>query len=162
MGINVYLSWAGQTLEEQAAQEDAYLALDGGSVGYLRESYSGGPYVTKILVRDAFEAPTRRAHIFAAILRERLTMVTEPAYGFDAGDMAVREITEQLEMSGASVSHPRAGKTFPMTVEEAVEARYRDDPEKARGVLESVRRFVALAEAKELETGKPCGVRVEF
>jgi hypothetical protein len=90
MGINVYLSWAGQTLE-QAAQEDAYLALDGGSVGYLRESYSGGPYVTKILVRDAFEAPTHKAHIFAAILRERLTMVTEPAYGFDAGDIAVRE-----------------------------------------------------------------------
>ena len=162
MGINVYLSWAGQTLEEQAAQEDAYLALDGGSVGYLRESYSGGPYVTKILVRDAFEAPTRRAHIFAAILRERLTTVTEPAYGFDAGDMAVREITEQLEMSGASVSHPRAGKTFPMTVEEAVKARYHDDPEKARGVLESVRAFVALAEEKELETGRPCTVRVEF
>jgi hypothetical protein len=43
-----------------------------------------------------------------------------------------------------------------------VEARYRDDPEKARGVLESVRGFVALAEAKELETGRPCSVRVEF
>jgi hypothetical protein len=31
IGIDVYLSWACQTLEEQAAQEDAYLALDGGS-----------------------------------------------------------------------------------------------------------------------------------
>jgi len=49
MGIDVYLSWAGQTPEEQAAQDEAHLALDEGSVGYLRESYSGGPYVTKIL-----------------------------------------------------------------------------------------------------------------
>ena len=95
MGIDVYLSWNGQTPEEIAAQDEAYLNLDAGAVGYLRESYSGGPYVTKILARDAFESPSREARIPAAVLRERLTRVTEPAYGFDAGDVAVREITEQ-------------------------------------------------------------------
>ena len=78
MGINVYLSWAGQTLEEQAAQEDAYLALDGGSVGYLRESYTGGPYVTKILVRNAFESARRQAQIPACVLRERLQASLSP------------------------------------------------------------------------------------
>jgi hypothetical protein len=61
------------------------LTLDGGSVGYLRESYTGGPYVTKILARDAFESPSRQAQIPAVVLRERLTSVTEPAYGLDAG-----------------------------------------------------------------------------
>ena len=49
MGINVYLNWESQSPEQIAAQEDAYLTLDGGSVGYLRESYTGGPYVTKLL-----------------------------------------------------------------------------------------------------------------
>jgi hypothetical protein len=162
MGIDVYLSWAGQTPEEQAAQDEAYLALDEGSVGYLRESYSGGPYVTKILARDAFESPTREAEIPACVLRERLTSVTEPAYGFNTGDAAVREITRDLENSGASVSHPRPPYTSPMTVEEAVAARYADNPELARTVLRSVRAFVALAEEKELATARPCTVRVEF
>lgn len=162
MGIDVYLSWNGQTPEEIAAQDEAYLNLDAGAVGYLRESYSGGPYVTKILARDAFESPSREARIPAAVLRERLTRVTEPAYGFDAGDVAVREITEQLEMSGASVSQPRTGKTFPMTAEEAIAARYDDSPDTARKVLESVRRFVALAEEKQLSTRELCTVRVEF
>ena len=162
MGINVYLSWAGQTLEEQAAQEDAYLALDGGSVGYLRESYTGGPYVTKILVRNAFESATQQAQIPACVLRERLTSVTEPVYGLDAGDMAVREITHALEESGASVSHSRSPRTSPMTVEEAIAARYADDPVLALKVLDSVRAFVALAEEKELVTARPCTVRVAF
>lgn len=162
MGINVYLSWAGQTPEEKVAQEEAYLALDGGPVGCLRESYTGGPYVTKILVRDAFESPSRQAQIPAVVLRERLTSVTEPAYGLDAGDIAVREITHALEESGASVSHPRSPRTSPMTVEEAIAARYADDPVLARKVLDSVRAFVALAEEKEHVTARPCTVRVAF
>ena len=162
MGIDVYLSWAGQTPAEKAAQEDAYMALDEGSVGYLRESYTGGPYVTKILARDAFESATREAQIPACVLRERLTSVTEPAYGIDAGDAAVREITLSLENAGASVSHPRPPYTSPMTVEEAVAARYADDPVLARKVLDSVRAFVALAGEKELAMARACTVRVEF
>jgi hypothetical protein len=30
MGIDVYLKWYGQTPEETEAQQDVYLALDGG------------------------------------------------------------------------------------------------------------------------------------
>ena len=40
MGIDVYLKWHGQTQEERLAQEDAYLSLDGGSVGYHGESHN--------------------------------------------------------------------------------------------------------------------------
>jgi hypothetical protein len=43
-----------------------------GHVGYLREAYHGGPYVTKYLVAEAFAAQGREAAIPAATLRERL------------------------------------------------------------------------------------------
>lgn len=120
MGIDVYLKWPDQTPDEQAA----YLTLDGGEVGYLRESYSGGPYATKILCRDAFESPTREAQIPATVLRERLTSITEPAYGFDTGHEIAREIAEQLAEAGASVQRPGPSRTTPTTVEEAIAARY--------------------------------------
>jgi hypothetical protein len=100
MGIDVYLSWRYQTPEDRAAQDDAYLSLDRGHVGYLRESYTGPPYVTKILAREAFEAFGREARVSAAVLRERLTQVTEPAYGFDAADAVARELAVQFESAG--------------------------------------------------------------
>ena len=153
---------ARPTPEEQAAQEDAYLALDADDAGYLRESYSGGRYATKILCRDAFESPTREAQIPATVLRERLTSITEPAYGFDTGHNIAREIAEQLAEAGASVRKPGPSRTTPTTGEEAVASRYADDPELARKVLASVRAIVALAEQKERETGSHCTVRAEF
>ena len=161
MGIDVYLKWPGQTPEEQLAQEDAYLSLDGGSVGYLRESYSGGPYVTKILCREAFESASREAQIPASVMRERLTSVTEPARGFDAGHWAAEEIAKQFEASGAEVRHPGSARTDPMTVEEAIALRY-DNPADAELVRHSCREFVALAELYERETGKHCTVVVAY
>jgi hypothetical protein len=41
MGIDVYLRWRYQTPEDRAAQDDAHFSVDGGHVGYLRESYMG-------------------------------------------------------------------------------------------------------------------------
>jgi hypothetical protein len=49
-----------------------------------------------------------------------------------------------------------------MTVEEAIAARYADQPGLAKEVLGSVRSFVALAERKERESGRLCTIRVEF
>ncbi len=161
MGIDVYLKWPGQTQEEQLAQEDAYLSLDGGSVGYLRESYSGGPYVTKILCREAFESASREAQIPASVMRERLTSVTEPARGFDAGHWAAEEIARQFEASGAEVRRPGSARTDPMTVEEAITCRY-DNPGDTEAVLRSYREFVALAEQRERETGRACTVLVMY
>jgi hypothetical protein len=74
----------------------------------------------------------------------------------------VRQIVSRFESAGASVSHPRPGRTFPMTVEEAVAARYGRDSDKALRAMESVRAFVALAESKEFETGHQCSIRAEF
>ena len=164
MGIDVYLKWPRQTQEERLAQEDAYLSLDGGSGGYLRESYSGGPYATKILARESFESGSREAEIPAAILRERLTSVTEPARSpdIDAGHRATRQIAEEFEASGAEVRHPGPSRTDPMTVEEAVLARYDGRPELASAAIKSFRAFVELAERKELETGRACTVSVAY
>jgi hypothetical protein len=162
MGIDLYLRWPGQTAEELAAQEAAWL-LSNGSVGYLRESFSGGPYATKILAREAFESRNEQAEIPAAILRERLTSVTEPARGYDlgGGDWAVREIIEVLEQGGAFVEKPRPPHTDPQSVEEAIRARHADDPEAMSHALQAFRDFVALAERKEQETGQACTVVVE-
>ena len=162
MGIDVYLKWPEQTQEERLAQEDAYLSLDGGSVGYLRESYSGGPYATKILCREAFESASRESPIPAAILRERLTSVTEPARGFDAGHQVTKQIADQFAAAGGEVRHPGSARTDPMTVEEAVLARYDGRPELASTVIKSFRDFVSLAERQESETGRPCTVVVSY
>lgn len=67
MGIDIYMYWRKQTSEERRGQ-----------AGYLRESYHGGPYVTRYLVAEAFardidyEENYRGEPIPAAVLRQRL------------------------------------------------------------------------------------------
>jgi hypothetical protein len=163
MGFDVYLRWTGQTPEELDAQEQTWLT-EAGHLGYLRESLTGGPYATKILAREAFESPTYSAEIPAAVLRERLTSVTEPARGFSlaAGDWVVKQIIEVLEQGGADVEHPRPARTDPQSVEEAIRARHAEEPEVVEPKLKAYRDFVALAERKEAETGRPCTVVVDY
>ena len=71
MGIDIYAKWEGQTEAEKEAQ---YTGFDttAGRVGYLREAYHGGQYVTQFLVKEAFDSETGKAAIPAAVLRERL------------------------------------------------------------------------------------------
>jgi hypothetical protein len=164
MGIDVYLRWPGQTPEELDAQEETW-PIEAGYLGYLRESYTGGPYATKILAREAFESPTYSAEIPSAVLRERLTSVTEPARGFSlaAGDWVVRQIIEVLlEQGGADVEEPRPARTDPQSVEEAIRARHAEEPEVIEPKLRAYRDFVALAERKEAETGQACTLVVDY
>jgi hypothetical protein len=74
MGIDIYAEWDGMTEGEHGAQTRR---VENGHVGYLRESYHGEPYATKILVPEAFE--TGRASISAATLTERLPAVLATA-----------------------------------------------------------------------------------
>jgi hypothetical protein len=163
MGIDVYLRWHGQIAEELDAQDESFL-VDAGHLGYLRESLTGGPYATRILAREAFESPTYSAEIPAAVLRERLTYVTEPARGPDLakGDWVVRQIIEGLEQGGADVEHPRPARTDPQSVEEAIRARHAGKPEIVGLKLQAYRDFVAFAERKEAETGRCCTVVVDY
>jgi len=168
MGIDIYLTWDGMDDETEKTQIESTWHTDAGSKGYLRESYHGGPYATKILVREAFEAEKCEAQIPAAILRERLTHVTEPVLGKDGGHRAAAMFMEMLKQTGHEVLEEIAsGLTQPMTVEEACRLRCRklypeDGPEYEEIVVKSFRDFVALAEQKEKETGKPCTIRASY
>lgn len=163
MGIDIYLEWDGMEEEEKSAQATGF-SITSGNVGYLREAYHGGPYATRILVREAFEAENCRAQIPAEIMCERLTHVTEPALSGEGHKLA-EMVLGMIQASGAEVvagNAIRTDTTRPMTVEEAVRERqrrlYGEDDEHIERVVKSFRDFVALAEEKERQTGKPCTV----
>jgi hypothetical protein len=169
MGIDIYLEWDGMEEEEKKAQATGFSIMSG-NVGYLREAYHGGPYATRILVREAFEADDCRAAIPAAVMRERLTRVTEPArHDSGSGHTLAAEMINMMRAAGADVIGPevQTDTTRPMTVEEAVRERqhrlYPDDAaDMTERVTQSFRDFVTLAEEKEKQTGKPCTVLASY
>jgi hypothetical protein len=176
MGIDIYLKWPGMTDEEKQNQITGY-STTSGNVGYLREAYHGGPYATKILVREAFEASECEAQIPAATMRMRLKCVTEPARGVEGGDMLAMLLPELLkkihngseDKEPVTISGAHSGNvhTAPMSVEEAIRLRcnslYPEDGEDyIYEVTKSFREFVALAERKEKETGEPCTVLASY
>lgn len=174
MGIDVYLEWEGMDEEKKQEQYSCGFSIMGGHTGYLRESYHGEPYATQILVREAFESDDCRAQIPAAVMRERLTNVTEPAYGKTGGHKAAQMFAQIMraavqDMPGIAVEGAEgmtSGQTSPMTVEEAVAIRartlYNADDDEVAATLNSFRNFVELAERKERETGKPCTVYASY
>ena len=169
MGIDIYLEWDNMPEEDRKAQATGF-SITSGNVGYLREAYHGGPYATRILVREAFEANNCKAPIPAAIMRERLTSLTEPDYGATGGHKlaaAVVELFNSMNAQDDNHTFVRADTTRPMSVEEAVRERMRrlypdSTPEFVNEVVESFRSFVALAEEKENKTGKPCTVLASY
>jgi hypothetical protein len=167
MGIDIYLKWDGMTEEDQQKQYTGMSTISG-EVGYLREAYHGGPYATKILCREAFETDNCEAQIPAETLRERLTHVTEPVIGANGGHMAAAMFSELMKTSGMAVSgQVLSDITCPMTVEEAIRERYKRlypdaGTEEVDRVVQSFQDFVALAERKEAETGKPCTIYASY
>lgn len=166
MGIDIYLRWPEMSEEDEKNQYTGTTL--NGNLGYLRESYHGGPYATKILLREAFESDNGRAEIPAAVMRERLTHVTEPVIGATGGHLAAAMLVELMRGTGAAVEREVLSDiTRPMTVEEAVRERcarlYPDaEAEYADAVVRSFQDFVALAEQKERETGRPCTVIASY
>jgi hypothetical protein len=71
MGIDIYAKWRGQHEADEIAQAKAWLSIEGGHVGYLREAYHGEPYATRYLCAEAFGARDG-VRIPAAVLKERL------------------------------------------------------------------------------------------
>lgn len=169
MGIDIYLEWDGKGEEDEQKQAEAALTMTAGNVGYLREAYHGGPYATKILVREAFESDDNTARIPAAVMRERLTGLTEPAYCASGGHETAAKIVDMFREAGLMAENQvvLSGLTQPMSVEEAVRTRmhtvYADmDESMVEEVVQSFREFVALAERKERETNKPCTVIASY
>lgn len=170
MGIDIYLEWDNMDAESKKAQVTGFCTT-AGEVGYLREAYHGGPYATRILVREAFEDPDCTAQIPAAVMKERLTSVTEPAATQNNGHFMAAAVVDMLKETLGNGVGPEGSvqpdATRPMTVYEAIVERYsRLYPESAAEyiprVMTSFYDFVALAEEKEKETGKPCTVIASY
>ena len=143
MGINIDMTWKGETEEERKTKE---LAIDRsvaegveglaagrinvpgvgrtalGHVGYLFEAYHGGPYATLVLLPEVTGPEVRVAKVPAAAMRSRLAEATA------AARVRAREVFG--DQTGA--------------VGEAM--------------AKSLADFVALAERKETETGEPVTV----
>ena len=140
MGIDVEMTWKGETVEERKEREramvrsgvewlEAWIAdhrnVPGvgrtalGHTGYLYEAYHGGPYAARILVPEAFEAAGGGAKIPAA------TMLSRRDQAMDASRLRARKFYG--DETGA--------------LGEAMARSFAD--------------FVALAERKEAQTGKP-------
>jgi hypothetical protein len=71
MGIDIYATWDGMTSAERELPLDYIWSIAAGHLGYLREAYHGGPYVTHFLCQESFAQPDGAA-ISAATLRQRL------------------------------------------------------------------------------------------
>jgi len=71
MGIDIYMEWDNMTEEDKHAQLTGF-SIEHGHVGYLREAYHGNPYVTRFLLKEAFESDDGTAEISSKVLRIRL------------------------------------------------------------------------------------------
>ena len=188
MGIDIYLEWEGK---DKQAKDDQLVGFSttSGHVGYLREAYNGGPYATHILVKEAFESEDCRAEIPAAAMRARLTNTSPAAKNCNAGH-AMSALMQKLFASATAGEIPEDPKdvvaylqehiaasenglevpesvTPNASVEETVRERcltlYPEGGEEyAQDVMQSFRDFVALAERRERETGKPCTVYASY
>ena len=121
MGIDIYMEWTGQTKEEKEEQYQGF-SIEHGHVGYLREAYfKSDHYVTKFLVKEAFESEDATAEIPASTLRQRLPRAIQLhrlrenlAYGLDVNedDPSTKSFTDFVELAEKLESE---GKTVKIT-----------------------------------------------
>jgi hypothetical protein len=172
MGIDIYARWNGQTEAEERSQVTGY-SIKHGHVGYLREAYHGGPYVTKYLVSEAFNADEGQAAIPARTLRRRLPAAVlmhlyrdNKLYG-GGKDPSVVDIA-QLPATLAKVFRDERPDVSHDEFARALDAR---SIETAKTLInvgllpdgpKSLVDFVELCERKELETGEPCSITASY
>lgn len=181
MGIDIYTDWKDKAEEEAEAQITGWDSAKG-EVGYLREAYHGGPYVTHYLVKEAFENKDGEAKIPAPVLRERLPravilaiMRESLVYGKDKSDPSVIDLEVEgidaltkkimegplLAMKGLKSleSQDIADKMEPDTVKhgEWLISHNMLSPQ-AQAFVD----FVELCEKKEKETGGPVLIRASY
>lgn len=170
MGIDIYARWREQSAEEERAQYTGF-ATNAGHVGYLREAYHGGPYVTTYLVAEAFEHG--EAAIPATSLRARLpTAVLMHLYrehklyggGKDPSATTLEELPSVLRNTLAHEPSDDTHEAFaaallPESIATAAQLiADRMLPTTALAFVD----FVELCEAKERETGEPCRITASF
>ena len=179
MGIDIYAKWARQSEEEEKAQWTGF-DTTAGKVGYLREAYHGGPYVTHYLLSEAFEASGGEALIPASVLRERLPKAVLLAmfrhahvYGKDKKDPTIVGDIKDENISGKLMDAVMGALGSLKEDDSDVIARQLDEKTVAhaktlieKGFLpdyaQSFVDFVSLCEKKESETGEPCTIIASY
>lgn len=168
MGIDIYLKWKKQTRAEQKAQVTGFSIVHG-NVGYLREAYHGGPYATAYLITEDWDQqPDEGFQIPAVELKQRLPAAVLASiyrhhvlYGEndDPGLIGLGDLVQKMTAVFADMKNVQNREFLPneeqtKAVSELIEKRAL--PPYALSFVD----FVALAEAKEKETGEPCTVIV--
>lgn len=174
MGIDIHARFDGQT-------EDQMYAARKGAEGYLRESYHGGPYVTRYLLEEAFGGPDDSAAIPTKVLRERLPVAVllatyrehivygeadKPPGNIEIGDGDL----DVIKVIGGIFNDIDPKKVYQdidtirtnITPEQVRQARHLiAKRELSERVLEFVD-FVDFCVAKEGEMGKPCVIEASY
>jgi hypothetical protein len=137
MGIDIYLKWTNQTPEEAEAQYKGTIE-EASRAGYLRESYHGGPYATKVLFPELF-----------GLLPD------------EDDDLGVEVDDQWSSRYPASVLEARLPKAL-ATVIERCKVVYKEELTEDDPFVQAYVNFVALARRKEAETGEPCEVEASY
>lgn len=180
MGIDIYAHWNGQTRRERKAQVMGWSVVHG-HVGYLREAYHGGPYVTRFLLREAFEAKDAEADIPAATMRLRLPQAVllalfrhERLYANDNDPQALPDEPEAIAAKLAEVYGPGGAIEQARTGEEGDRLARLVPPDIIKRCMEAIAKrqlpnfaqtfadFVDLCERKERATGEPCRIVASY
>jgi hypothetical protein len=176
MGIDIYLRWDKQTEEESKAQATGF-ATDAGDVGYLREAYHGGPYVTRFFLKEAFDAKEGEAEIPASVLKERLPVAVMMAmfrhsklYGGDKHPekLELEEDTQELAEKFKSIfenevtdsTHDEVAKQ--MDADTLATAQRLIDGKMLPYYAQAFVDFAELAERKEKLIGRPCVIYASY
>jgi hypothetical protein len=184
MGIDIYAEWRDITKDEKNAQYTGFSVVHG-NAGYLREAYHGGPYMTRFLVQEAFNADEAQAPIPAATLRERLPAAVmlsiyrrHVVYGegspgvIDVPDgapieQAIGSVIAKMFGEGGPIDQARTGSKEAELVARITDEQKRKTAEliEARNLPDyalSIVDFVRLCEAKEAEKGEPCNIIASY
>lgn len=169
MGIDIYTHWKGQTEDEKQLQFTGF-DIYAGKYGYLREAYHGSPYITKYLLKEAYEATDSIAKIPATTLRERLPIAVlmslyrdkkvysekDPSVITDFKELGVA-LTKVFAIEIKDDTHESFARE--LTPEQIEHGRFLvEHREYLTGTQTSFIDFVELCERKEKETSEPCEI----
>jgi hypothetical protein len=170
MGIDIYTKWKGQTEEERQLQFTGF-DIYAGKFGYLREAYHGSPYITKYLLKEAYEAQDGVAKIPAQTLKERLPIAVLMSYYRD--NKIYKENPDPSILTDFNELQKALTKIFTLEITDDTHESFAREctPEQIESVKkilalgvklqptqQSFVDFVELCERKEKETGEPCEI----
>lgn len=178
MGIDIRARWKNQSVLEEKMQITGY-RIDKGNVGYLREAYHGGPYVTQYLLSESFASGLEGddleygPRIPSDVLRSRLPAAVllalyrnhivyenkkNPAciqLG-DAGKALLNIFMKEMKDKSAEEIVAKFTPENILMAEELVSKKML--PDYAQSFVD----FVEICEQKEEKTGEPCRIYASY